>query len=112
MQASGNTRDNLWLDTLGKSPAALAIMIYTFPFFLFVAGLSGFHSYLTATNQTTYENFRYNHSSAPNPYDRGCLRNCADVWCVPTPASKVKFRWVGCASVCINWRPACCSGCL
>lgn len=34
------------------------------------------------------------HSSGPvtNPYDVGLLRNCAGVWCVRVPPSKVDFR--------------------
>lgn len=43
----------------GQSGAALALMIFTFIFFWFVCGLSGFHTWLVATNQTTYENFRW-----------------------------------------------------
>lgn len=77
----------------GKCPAALALMIYTFIFFWFVGGLSGFHTYLVARNQTTYENFRYNHSSMPNPYNMGILRNCGSIWCVRIPPSKVDFRY-------------------
>jgi hypothetical protein len=46
----------------GQCPAAIALIVFTFIFFWFVGGLSGFHTYLVATNQTTYENFRYNHS--------------------------------------------------
>eukprot|EP00198_Chlamydomonas_reinhardtii_P010974 XP_001700311.1 predicted protein [Chlamydomonas reinhardtii] len=71
---------------------ALVLMGYTFLFFWFVGGLSVFHAYLVATNQTTYENFRYNHDSRPNPYDRGVLLNCAEVWCSPVPPPKVPFR--------------------
>lgn len=43
----------------GQSGAAIALMIFTFIFFWFVCGLSGFHTWLVATNQTTYENFRW-----------------------------------------------------
>jgi hypothetical protein len=43
----------------GQSGAALALMVLTFIFFWFVCGLSGFHTWLVATNQTTYENFRW-----------------------------------------------------
>lgn len=42
----------------GQSGAAIALMGFTFLFFWFVCGLSGFHTWLVATNQTTYENFR------------------------------------------------------
>uniref|UniRef100_A0A383W6T4 S-acyltransferase n=1 Tax=Tetradesmus obliquus TaxID=3088 RepID=A0A383W6T4_TETOB len=84
--------NNLWLQTLGQSGAAIALMIFTFIFFWFVCGLSGFHTWLVATNQTTYENFRYNHNQVPNPYDEGFFSNCASVWCVRVPPSKVQFR--------------------
>ena len=67
-------------------------MIVTFVFVWFVGGLSGFHCYLVATNQTTYENFRYNNDDRPNPYDEGLVKNCMSVWCMTVPPSKVDFR--------------------
>ncbi|GFR51175.1 hypothetical protein Agub_g13449, partial [Astrephomene gubernaculifera] len=90
-EAGGET-GGLWGKTAGKCIPALALMGYTFVFFWFVGGLSVFHAYLVATNQTTYENFRYNHDNRPNPYSRGILSNCAEVWCSPIPPSKVQFR--------------------
>lgn len=75
-----------------EAPAAVALASYTALFFLFVGGLSFFHMYLVSTNQTTYENFRYGYDRSANPYDQGCLRNWASVWCIPTPPSKVDFR--------------------
>ncbi|KAG2430389.1 hypothetical protein HYH02_013751 [Chlamydomonas schloesseri] len=89
---AGQPTDGLWGKAIGQCIPALVLMGYTFLFFWFVGGLSVFHAYLVGTNQTTYENFRYNHDSRPNPYDRGVLLNCAEVWCSPMPASKVPFR--------------------
>jgi palmitoyltransferase ZDHHC9/14/18 len=79
-------------DALRDAPAALACMVFTFLGVWFVGGLSGFHAYLVATNQTTYENFRYSYGRGDNPYDRGVLRNCLDAWCAPRLARKVDFR--------------------
>ncbi len=33
---------------------------------------------------------RYNHDSRPNPYDRGILSNCFEIWCTPIPPSEVR----------------------
>jgi palmitoyltransferase ZDHHC9/14/18 len=100
-------------DALRESPAAIACIVYTFLGVWFVGGLSvrivcvlwfhaslpadalrcqGFHAYLVSTNQTTYENFRYSYGRGENPYDRGVLRNCLDVWCAPRLPRKVDFR--------------------
>ncbi|MEW5305025.1 MAG: hypothetical protein WDW36_007595 [Sanguina aurantia] len=92
-QASGDGSSPamLWLRTVGGVIPALVVAGYCFVFFWFVGGLSLFHAYLISTNQTTYENFRYNHDSRVNPYDRGCLMNCFEVWLTPTPPSQVNF---------------------
>lgn len=79
-------------EALRDSPAALACMCYVFLAVWFVGGLSGFHMYLVATNQTTYENFRYSYAKGENPYDKGCWSNCLEVWLTPRAPSKVDFR--------------------
>ena len=37
---------------------------------------------------------RHSSGGATNPYDVGLLRNCASVWCVPVPPSKIDYRCV------------------
>lgn len=91
-EAEGRSTSNLWAQAFSQSPAAIALVIYTFVFFWFVGGLSAFHAYLVGSNQTTYENFRYNHDSRPNPYNMGLWRNCGAIWCMRVPASRVDFR--------------------
>lgn len=74
-----------------ESPVALAVMGIAFFGLLFTATLGGFHAYLISTNQTTYENFRYNFDSSNNPYNRGLMRNCLEVWCMDASARNVDF---------------------
>ena len=77
---------------LGKAPAAMVIMVFTFIGFWFVAVLSGFHAYLIATNQTTYENFRDGYGWDENPYNRGLAGNCYEVFFAPVQPSRFRFR--------------------
>jgi palmitoyltransferase ZDHHC9/14/18 len=72
--------------------AALALTVYACLMAFFVGGLCGFHSYLVATNQTTYENFRYRYDAESNPYNVGLWRNCYEAWLAPRPKSQVRFR--------------------
>ncbi|KAI4319015.1 hypothetical protein MLD38_032665 [Melastoma candidum] len=82
---------SLW-KALIKSPASIALIIYSFLSLWFVGGLTVFHSYLISTNQTTYENFRFHYDRQANPYNRGILGNWKEVFCSSIPPSKNKFR--------------------
>ncbi|ERM96216.1 hypothetical protein AMTRI_Chr09g34600 [Amborella trichopoda] len=79
---------------LRHSPASVILMIYCFIAVWFVGGLTVFHLYLISTNQTTYENFRYRADGRQNPYDQGCVRNFADIFCTSIPPSKNNFRQI------------------
>ncbi|KAE9601371.1 hypothetical protein Lal_00023948 [Lupinus albus] len=75
-----------------KTPASIALIIYSFVCVWFVGGLTVFHTYLISTNQSTYENFRYRYDEQANPYDRGILENFKQVFCTSISPSKNNFR--------------------
>lgn len=77
---------------MGKCAAALVVMAVCFVAFWFVGVLSAFHSYLIITNQTTYENFRDGFTMAENPYNKGCVGNCLEVFCSRQQKSRFRFR--------------------
>uniref|UniRef100_A0A0E0JT03 S-acyltransferase n=1 Tax=Oryza punctata TaxID=4537 RepID=A0A0E0JT03_ORYPU len=77
---------------MAKTPASIALLVYTFIAVWFVGGLSVFHLYLMSTNQTTYENFRYRYDQRANPYNRGVVENIKEIFFSVIPASKNNFR--------------------
>ncbi|KAF0925505.1 hypothetical protein E2562_016696 [Oryza meyeriana var. granulata] len=77
---------------MAKTPASIALLVYTFIAVWFVGGLSVFHLYLMSTNQTTYENFRYRYDQRANPYNRGVVENIKEIFFSAIPASKNNFR--------------------
>lgn len=76
---------------MAKTPASIALVVYTFIAVWFVGGLSVFHLYLMSTNQTTYENFRYRYDQRANPYNRGVVENIKEIFFTPIPASRNDF---------------------
>ncbi|KAK7411018.1 hypothetical protein VNO78_02350 [Psophocarpus tetragonolobus] len=75
-----------------KTPASIALIIYSFISVWFVGGLTVFHTYLISKNQSTYENFRYRYDRQVNPYDKGVAANFGEIFCSSIPPSKNKFR--------------------
>ncbi|ESQ46850.1 hypothetical protein EUTSA_v10027785mg [Eutrema salsugineum] len=75
-----------------KTPASIALIIYTFISMWFVGGLTGFHLYLISTNQTTYENFRYSYDRRSNPHNKGVVDNFKEIFYSAIPPSKNNFR--------------------
>ncbi|TKY73686.1 S-acyltransferase 7 [Spatholobus suberectus] len=75
-----------------KTPASIALIIYSFISIWFVGGLTVFHTYLISKNQSTYENFRYRYDQQVNPYDNGVAENFKEIFCSVIPPSKNKFR--------------------
>ncbi|GFQ04437.1 probable protein s-acyltransferase 4 [Phtheirospermum japonicum] len=68
------------------------LIVYCFISFWFVGGLTIFHFYLISTNQTTYENFRYNYDKRENPYNRGTINNFKEAFFSRIPPSMHNFR--------------------
>ena len=64
------------LKALRSDWAAAVIIVHCSAALLFVGALSGFHIYLVATNQTTYEYFRGR--GAVNAFHRGVFSNCLE----------------------------------
>ncbi|KAK9156546.1 hypothetical protein Scep_003120 [Stephania cephalantha] len=86
--------ENLWR-TMRREILSVVLMVYCFVAVWFVGGLTVFHFYLICTNQTTYENFRYQYDKKDNPYNKGLFRNIQQLFFSKIPPSLNKFRgWV------------------
>ncbi|XP_051148766.1 probable protein S-acyltransferase 3 [Andrographis paniculata] len=86
-----NQPERFW-SSFSKDVISVVLIVYCFICVWFVGGLTVFHFYLTCTNQTTYENFRYNYDKKENPYNRGVLKNLMEILFSRRPGSRVNFR--------------------
>ncbi|KAK7399263.1 hypothetical protein VNO78_10443 [Psophocarpus tetragonolobus] len=75
-----------------KTPASIALIIYTFLFVWFVGALTVFHTYLICRNRSTWENGKYRREPQENPFDRGIINNFKEIFCTRIPPSKFNFR--------------------
>ncbi|XP_019251243.1 PREDICTED: probable protein S-acyltransferase 6, partial [Nicotiana attenuata] len=73
-------------------PETLALTCFSFAAAIFVGGLTSYHVYLIATNQTAYENFRQLYGSTKNPFDKGVVNNIKEILLSPWTPSRINFR--------------------
>ncbi|XP_029421080.1 palmitoyltransferase ZDHHC18 [Nannospalax galili] len=88
-----------FLSTLKKTPASVLELVICFFSIWSILGLSGFHTYLVASNLTTNEDIKGSWSSkrggeaSVNPYShKSIITNCCAVLCGPLPPSLIDRR--------------------
>ncbi|KAF7068641.1 hypothetical protein CFC21_074376 [Triticum aestivum] len=94
LNVHGEMQDNggsIW-KALRKEVYSFVLIIYTSIVVWFVGGLTALHLYLISTNQTTYENFRYNYDKKDNPYRKSITKNFAEVFFTKIPPPLNDFR--------------------
>ncbi|XP_026857372.2 palmitoyltransferase ZDHHC18a isoform X2 [Electrophorus electricus] len=90
--------DKGFLQALQESPASVVELVVCFFSIWSTLGLSGFHTYLVASNLTTNEDIKGSWSTkrgeeSGNPYSyNGIFRNCCAVLCGPMPPSLIDRR--------------------
>ncbi|KAI3457346.1 hypothetical protein Pfo_014009 [Paulownia fortunei] len=80
------------MELLRNCPETLALASFSIAAAWFLGGLTCYHLYLVALNQTAYENFHQQYTSSRNPYDRGLSSNIMEVLCMSRPPSRIDFR--------------------
>ncbi|CAI5695179.1 probable palmitoyltransferase ZDHHC14 isoform X3 [Oreochromis niloticus] len=93
-----SSHQNGFLSALKDSPASVLEVVVCFFSVWSIVGLSGFHTYLISSNQTTNEDIKGSWSSKRgkdnyNPYSYGNIfTNCCAALCGPLPPSLIDRR--------------------
>ncbi|XP_075752732.1 palmitoyltransferase ZDHHC9 isoform X2 [Pelodiscus sinensis] len=87
-----------FLNTLKETPGTVLEVLICFFTLWSVVGLTGFHTFLVALNQTTNEDIKgawTGKNRVQNPYSHGnVVKNCCEVLCGPLPPSVLDRRGV------------------
>ncbi|XP_040612342.1 palmitoyltransferase ZDHHC18 [Mesocricetus auratus] len=93
------SQESNFLSTLKEKPASVLELVICFFSIWSILGLSGFHTYLVASNLTTNEDIKGSWSSkrggeaSINPYShKSIVTNCCAVLCGPLPPSLIDRR--------------------
>ncbi|XP_041507939.1 palmitoyltransferase ZDHHC18 isoform X4 [Microtus oregoni] len=93
------SQESSFLSTLKETPASVLELVICFFSIWSILGLSGFHTYLVASNLTTNEDIKGSWSSkrggeaSVNPYShKSIVTNCCAVLCGPLPPSLIDRR--------------------
>ncbi|XP_065412409.1 palmitoyltransferase ZDHHC9 isoform X3 [Chrysemys picta bellii] len=87
-----------FLNTLKETPGTVLEVLICFFTLWSVVGLTGFHTFLVALNQTTNEDIKgawTGKNRVQNPYSHGnIVKNCCEVLCGPLPPSVLDRRGI------------------
>ncbi|XP_075802110.1 palmitoyltransferase ZDHHC18 isoform X2 [Microtus pennsylvanicus] len=93
------SQESSFLSTLKETPGSVLELVICFFSIWSILGLSGFHTYLVASNLTTNEDIKGSWSSkrggeaSVNPYShKSIVTNCCAVLCGPLPPSLIDRR--------------------
>ena len=76
-------------ETLGDNIITVIVGIVSFVGLGSLLSLSVFHTYLILIGETTNESLRGVYKSISNPFNRGCIGNCFNIFCVPVIKSRI-----------------------